>query len=140
MGTVETFHSIVLGLIQGLTEFLPISSSGHLIILRWLLGWKEHGILFDVILHAGPLCALLIYFRRDWISILRPGQTRLFWNLLVASIPAVIFAGIVAGRIEHYFRNPMSVALMLGVFGLLLYIADLCGRKDKSMAEMTCQL
>lgn len=150
---MSLFHSIILGLVQGLTEFLPISSSGHLVIIPWLFGWEEHPFIFDIMLHLATFCAIIIYFRREWINILRegflsihektlkgPNQGKLFWCIIIASIPGVIFATLAEKRIEDYFRNPVLVAIMLGIFGLVLYIAELFGKRNKSLAEITWQI
>ena len=147
---MSIFHSIISGLIQGLTEFLPVSSSGHLVILPWLFGWKEHPLTFDIILHSGTLCAIIIYFRREWVKILREGflsikemslkgsiEKKLFWYIIIASLPGIIFGGIFGKGIEDYFRNPMSVALILGIFGLVLYISQVYGKKNKSLGDVT---
>src|SRR5579872_5176603 len=96
-------HAIVLGLIQGLTEFLPVSSSAHLIVIPWLLGWDDGGLTFDVALHVGTLAAVLIYFFKDWVQIIAHGlglnfgqdselkhNPRLLWLLVAGSIPAGI--------------------------------------------------
>lgn len=150
---MSQFHSIILGLIQGLTEFLPISSSGHLIIIPWLLGWKEHPLIFDIILHLATCCAIIIYFRRDWLNILREGflsirertlkgsiPRRLFWGIIIASIPGATLGRMVGERIEDYFRDPMLIALSLGIFGLMLYIIELYGKKNKSLGDITWQV
>lgn len=129
-------HSIILGLLQGLTEFLPVSSSGHLILVPWLMGWEEHGITFDMSLHLATLFAVLLYFRKDWIKILRE-ERRLFWYIIIATIPAGLAGLFLGDTVEEYFRNPLSVAVMLGFFGLILYLADSIGKKDKSMNTLT---
>ncbi|MDD5680000.1 MAG: undecaprenyl-diphosphate phosphatase [Candidatus Omnitrophica bacterium] len=129
-------HSIILGLLQGLTEFLPISSSGHLILVPWLMGWEEHSIALDASLHLATLFAVLLYFRKDWIRILRK-ERRMLWYIIIATVPAGL-AGLFFGTvIEEYFRNPLSVAVMLGLFGLILYWADSAGKKDKSIDMLT---
>lgn len=146
----ELIHSVILGLAQGLTEFLPISSSGHLIALPNLMGWEAHSIAVDVSLHIAAFFAIMIYFRNDWINILREGvlsvkektlkgplERRLFWYIIIATIPAILLALIAGERIEEYFRNPVSVAAMLGFFGLVLYIADMTGRKEQSITAFT---
>jgi undecaprenyl-diphosphatase len=150
---MQLFHFIILGLIQGLTEFFPISSSGHLVILPWLFGLKAHPLIFDIILHLATFCAVIVYFRRDWIGILREGllsirernlkgpiQRRIFWAIIIASIPGVIFGSIFGSIIEDYFRSPMPVAVMLGLFGLVLYAAEIYGKKDKSLADITWRI
>ena len=132
---MHIFHSIILGLIQGLTEFLPISSSGHLVIMPWLFGWEKHPFVFDIILHLGTLFAVIIYFRKDWMGMLR--ERKLLWYIVIASLPGIALGAILGHRIEDYFRNSVSVALVLGIFGLVLYISEIYGRKNKSLAEIT---
>jgi undecaprenyl-diphosphatase len=143
-------HSVILGLIQGITEFLPVSSSGHLILVPWLMRWKDPGITFDISLHLATLFAVLLYFRKDWINILREGmlsikersmdgplERRLFWYILIATVPAGLAGLFLGDKVEEYFRNPLSIAVMLGFFGLVLYLADSVGRKEKSMGMLT---
>jgi len=129
-------HSIILGLVQGLTEFLPVSSSGHLILVPWLMGWQENGIFFDISLHLATLFAVLLYFRKDWIHILR-NERKLFWYIIIATIPAGLAGLFLGDRVGEYFSNPLSVAAMLGFFGLVLYAADVAGKKNKSMGMLT---
>jgi len=81
---MNLFQAIVLGLVQGLGEFLPISSSAHLIVFPWLFGWPEHSLAFDVALHAGTLIAVIVYFWNDWLKVLR---SRMVWYIAVASVP-----------------------------------------------------
>src|SRR5215813_5471682 len=97
----EFFKAAILGIVQGLTEFLPVSSSAHLIIFPWLLGWEDGGLTFDVALHAGTLLAVLLFFLRDWLQILAQGfgislghdpalqkNRGLLWLLVIGTIPA----------------------------------------------------
>ena len=146
----DLVHSIILGLLQGITEFLPISSSGHLIAVPWLMGWEEHTAAFDISLHLATFFAIMFYFRHDWVKILREGllsikekkiagplERRLFWYIIVATVPAAL-AGLLAGdKVEEYFRNPVRVAVMLGLFGLVLYLADVIGKKNKLLSALT---
>lgn len=129
-------HSIILGMVQGLTEFLPISSSAHLILVPWLMGWQENGIFFDISLHFAALFAVLLYFRKDWMNILQR-ERKLLWYIVFATIPAGLAGLFLGDRAGEYFRNPMSVAAMLGFFGLVLYAADVTGKKNKSMGMLT---
>lgn len=129
-------HSIILGLIQGLTEFLPVSSSGHLILVPWLMGWQGYSIIFDISLHLATLFAVLLYFRKDWMRILLK-ERKLFWYIVIATIPAGLAGLFLGDASEGYFRNPMSVAAMLGLFGLVLYAADAAGKKDKTLKALT---
>lgn len=150
---MSAIQSIILGITQGLTEFLPISSSGHLIIIPRIIGWKGHSLAFDVMLHFATFCAIIIYFRREWIEIFREGflgirekrlmaseKRRLFWGIVIATIPAAIFGSLVAEEAEYYFRNPLLVALMLGIFGIVLYISEVYGGKNKSLRDITWQI
>ncbi len=129
-------HSIILGLVQGLTEFLPISSSGHLILVPWLMGWEEHSMFFDISLHFATLFAVLIYFRKEWAHILLK-ERRFLWYIIAATVPAGL-AGLFMGDIvEEHCRSPLSVAAMLGLFGLVLYLADFFGKKNKTLETIT---
>src|SRR4051812_19811681 len=98
---MDPIQAFILGVVQGLTEFLPISSSAHLVLVPWLFGWRDPGIQFDVALHMGTLLAVLVYFRRDWVALLAAlfasitqrsvaddPNRRLVWYILLASIPA----------------------------------------------------
>jgi len=142
----QTFHAVILGVLQGLTEFLPISSSAHLILLPWMMGWEELGITFDVVLHGGTLLAILIYFRRDWLEvgaealgILRsPGRLlrgdSLLEAIAVGTLPAIFVALIFKDLIERYARIPIVTVFTLSLFGLLLWWADRKGRTDRPLS------
>jgi len=150
---MTSIQAVILGVIQGITEFLPISSSGHLIIFPATLGWREHPLAFDILLHLATFCAIILYFRRDWVMILRGGilsikerklsgdtHRILFWYILLASVPVMIFGSMAAKSAEYYFRNPVLVALMLGIFGVVLYVSEAVGRKEKSLEDITWQI
>jgi undecaprenyl-diphosphatase len=139
---VEPIQAIVLALVQGLSEFLPISSSGHLVLVPHFLGWKDQGLAFDVAIHVGTLFAVLAYFRRevaamarDWIaSLAGRGLTpdaRLAWCVILGTLPVGAVGLAFGGLIEEKLRNPVSVATMLAVFGLLMWIADRYGRRER---------
>ena len=128
--------SIVLGIIQGIGEFLPISSSAHLILIPFLLGWKEHSLAFDVALHFGTLLAVLVVFGREWIKILKGAynkvvhgkdsvDNKLFWYLVVATVPGALIGIFLDDLVEKVFRvNIPLIAILLGVMGILIYIGD----------------
>ncbi len=139
-------EAILLGVLQGVTEFLPVSSSAHLILIPWLLGWQPRGIMFDMILHGGSLLALLVYFRRPWRQLLNQflkrttywkvqsiGPTRLFQALLLGTVPALLVAGFFRQIVEKQLRQPMVIAMTLSVFGLLLGWADRNGRRSRCL-------
>ena len=132
---MELSHIIWLALIQGLTEFLPVSSSAHLILVPSLLKWPDQGIAFDVAVHLGTLIAVVVFFRRDivtlfyaWIRSMRPGnmspEARLAWGVILGTIPAGLVGLAFKDYIEVYLRSPLVIAATTIVFGLLLWFAD----------------
>jgi undecaprenyl-diphosphatase len=134
---LSDFQAIVLGIVQGLGEFLPISSSGHLIVFPWLMGWPPQSLAFDVALHIGTLAAVLYAFAPDWWRIvasafegLRQGNPfaapggRLLLLLAVASIPAGVAGILLDDWAETTFRAPLLVAFDMAVMGAVLYVAD----------------
>lgn len=144
------FESILLGVVQGLGEFLPISSSAHLVIFPWFFDFKTPGLSFDVALHFGTLLSLLAYFYKDWIaltkafftSIKKKGrcdtlEERLIWYIILGSIPAALVGITIEKYAETIFRNPWIVAFNMGFFGILLYAADRWGKKNKHLKEMS---
>lgn len=148
-----SIQALVMGLVQGLTEFLPISSSGHLILVPWLFGWKDpfiDSLAFTVMLHIGTLLALLGYFWRDWLRLIPAGlatirdrsfkgdaDRKLAWLIVVATIPAVIVAPLLNDPIENAIRKPAEVALMLCVGAAILWLADRWGSKLREMESLT---
>ena len=137
----ETLQAALLGLVQGLTEFLPISSSGHLLVVPWLLGWTSpllNSLTFDVALHLGTLGAVIVYFRHEWWALGRAvttaaphrtaeiaAQRRLAWLLVLGSVPAGLAGLLMDEVVETLFRHPIVVAAMLVVVGVLMWIAEL---------------
>ena len=147
---MEWYQAVVLALVQGLTEFLPISSSAHLILAPELLGWKDQGLAFDVAVHVGSLVAVLAYFwrdvwvlLRDWVLCLQHrkavGESTLAWAVIVGTIP-VGLAGLFLGDVvETVLRSPSVIAYATIGFGLLLYGAD---RKEgaRDLGELTLKI
>ena len=134
----------VLALIQGLTEFLPVSSSGHLLLPSLWLGWPDQGLAFDVAFHSGTLLAVMAYFRRDlWrmaVTGLRFGplhsEGRLFWLLLLATVPVGLTGLLLRDVVAAHARTVSVVAYASIGFGLLLSAADLAGRRDRGVADI----
>jgi undecaprenyl-diphosphatase len=125
-GIAVMLQAIILGILQGLTEFLPVSSSAHLIILPWFFKWQGavDTLSFDVALHFGTLIALLSYFRKDWIALLKTirDKNSLIWHIFFATIPAVIAGLIFHERIEQ-IRSPLLIVFTLsGVAGLMILV------------------
>lgn len=143
-------HVIILALIQGITEFLPISSSAHLALAPWLLGWPDQGLAFDIALHLGTLFAVLIYFFRDWVQIISQGlgfraghdpelrrNRTLLWLLAAGSLPIGIFGLLLKEHAETTLRNPILIGVMLIAVGILLGVADRTGRHQKSIEHVS---
>jgi undecaprenyl-diphosphatase len=142
------FQAIVLGIIQGLSEFLPISSSAHLTLAPWLLGWEDPGLAFDVALHFGTLLAVLWYFRMEWLALIRaafgiittgrietPEKRRVIY-LIIATIPGAIGGLMLQSRAESAFRSPQIIAIALIVLGTVLWIVDKLVDQRKILGEM----
>ncbi len=134
---MTVFQALVLGLVQGLAEFLPVSSSAHLTLVPWVFGWEDPGLAFDVALHIGTLVAVLWYFRAEWarliaaaVGILRRGgrpQGTEEWRvvfLLIATIPGAIAGKLLAHAAESTFRSPLLIGCALGVMGIVLWAVD----------------
>lgn len=146
---MSLLYAIFLGLLQGATEFLPISSSGHLVLAEYFLKIEEAGLPFDVALHIGTLTGILIYFHGDFQlmakSLLKPGSRdeeslfyrRLTGYLCLGTVPAVL-AGLFWGKAaETYLRSPAAVALSLAAAGLLLLLAERMGRRARGLKSIT---
>ena len=137
---------IVLSLIQGLTEFLPVSSSAHLILGSKVFDWPDQGLVFDVATHLGTLLAVVVYFRNDlwnmikpWLSQKREDEVsrKLGLTLVVASIPAIIAGGLLHGWVESALRDTRVIAISTIGFGLLLWWADARFSRSKVLADMS---
>jgi undecaprenyl-diphosphatase len=137
-------QALILGLFQGLGEFLPISSSAHLVLVPWLFNWTDPGLTFDVALHFGTLVAVVIYFWKDWWRLIIKGFTdvrsiegRLFWYLVAASVPGAIGGFLLEKKAETVFRSPILIAIMLISMGILLYWADRISAKNVEIRNIT---
>lgn len=145
---MNPFHALALGILQGLTEILPISSSAHLILVPWLFGWPESGLTFDVALHLGTLVALVLYFRHDVAELvanaasgltrgLGEQSTRLPYYIAAATVPAAIVGKAFEAPIEEFFRSSITlIAVLMIAFGLVLAFADTTGSKRWRMDRM----
>jgi len=133
---------VVLGIVQGLSEFLPISSSAHLIVVPRVLGWQDPGLTFDVALHVGTLVAVLGYFWRDWLRLLskahRPSSPdgRLFWFLVLGTIPGGVVGLALDSLAETQLRSLLLIAATSASMGLFLWLADLYSRQEKRLEQV----
>jgi undecaprenyl-diphosphatase len=151
---VSILQAIVLGLTQGVTEFAPISSSGHLILVPWLFGWSilddpNLNKTFDVALHVGTLVGALAYFRRDvWRYLVAFGQSararsitttdqRFAWALVIGTIPGAVAGALFEDVIQEHLGQPWLIAVMLAVFGVVLYAVDRAARSDRTIDDVT---
>ena len=147
MGWIE---AVVLGLVQGLTEFLPISSSAHLRVVGAAFGWEDPGAAFTAITQIGTEVAVLIYFRHDiwniirtWVLSLRDKSlrsepdARMGWLIIIGSIPIVVLGLLLQDKIETTFRDLRIIAIALVVFSLVLFFADRIGSKQRQLSDLT---
>ncbi len=144
-------QAIVLGLLQGLTEFLPVSSTAHMAIAPQLLGWQDPGAAFSAVVQLGPIIAIIAYFRADlaryWHGVLRSKSpmrvaandvdARLGWFVLLGTIPLAIFGLLLEKKIDHDFRSLSVIAWSLIILALVLWLAERVGRRNRSLQEMT---
>ena len=141
MAELDYLQTAALALIQGLTEFLPISSSGHLLLPSLLLGWPDQGLAFDVAFHSGTLLGVIWYFRRELARMIADGlsleatggEGRLLWLMLLATVPVGLAGLLARDVVEIHARSVAVVATTSIVFGLLLGYADFSGRRDRGL-------
>jgi undecaprenyl-diphosphatase len=150
---MSLFQAVVLAVVQGLTEFLPVSSSAHLVIVPWFAGWKEPGLAFEVALHAGTLVAVLLYFLRDWVELVLAGfgvrssaamtndelssKRRLFWFLVVGTIPGAIAGLLFEKLIEDRLSQPIPIASAMIIVGLVMWWVDRTATLQRKMEQVT---
>ena len=148
---MHLWQLVVLAVLQGLTEFLPVSSSAHLILVPWMFHWQDPGLAFDVALHAGTLLAVLLYFMRDWIQLVLCGiglhypkraselqvmQTRrLFWYLVAGTIPGALVGYFFEKKAESDWRDPKMIAVALIVVALIMWYGEYVGRRDRDVEQ-----
>jgi undecaprenyl-diphosphatase len=156
------YQAVVLAIVQGLTEFLPISSTAHLWLVPWLLGWKDPGLTFDVALHAGTLLAVLAYFWRYWVEMARLAaglggggagasnaratghsasvdlreNPRLLWYLVIATVPAALAGWRFEHAAEEQLRSPIIIGAALIVIGLFMWAGDWLGKRDRDLGHV----
>jgi undecaprenyl-diphosphatase len=148
---MSMIHAILMALVQALTEFLPVSSTAHLILFPWLLHWQDPGLAFDVALHAGTLVALVMYFFKDWLTLIvcglggkypanAPGEEvaqhrRMFWYMVLGTIPAGIAGVLFHHQIEETLRQPKIVGVSLVIVAFLMWWADSRSNLSRKLEE-----
>ena len=137
---MNIIQAIIYGIVQGIGEFLPISSTAHLVLIPWIFGWNDPGVAFDVALHLGTAAAVILFFWKDWVNLIKDGirepkskNGKLFWLLVLASIPGGLL-GVLLDKYMEAFRNPALIGVMLIIMGIILYYADKIGN-DKIKIE-----
>lgn len=140
---LSVIQAVVLGIVQGLGEFLPISSSAHLVLVPWLFRWPYAGLTFDVALHVGTLASVVAFFWRDWLVLIKEGfsspstdQGRLFWSLVLATIPGALFGYLLEEQAETIFREPLLIGIMLILMGIFLFFVDSYSSKRKELNQI----
>lgn len=145
---LDLFRTTFLAILQGFTEFLPISSSAHIILPKELLGWPDQGLIFDVAVHVGSLLAVMLYFRRDIVTLFKAwlgscagkpqnADSRLAWYVIIATIPAGLIGFALSDVVEQYSRSMLIIAFTSIFFAALLYIADRIGKQTLSIEQLT---
>ncbi len=147
---MSLLQAVLLAVVQGFTEFLPISSSAHLALAPWLLGWPDQGLTFDIALHLGTLAAVCAYFFRDWLQIAAQAlalgfqpdpelrrRPALLWLLAGATVPVAIVGFLLKDYVETALRSPYVIGFMMVAVGLLMGWADRVGRRSKALGDIT---
>ena len=140
---------IVLGVVQGLTEFLPISSTAHLYLTSWLLNWQTEALSYDIMLHIGTLLAILLYFFKDWVQIIGQGfgvrlghdeelkhNHMLLWLMAIATVPVGVFGFLFNKQAEGAWRTPYVMGTMLIVVGVVMWLAENAGKKQRDLSSV----
>jgi undecaprenyl-diphosphatase len=146
---MSLLQAIILALVQAFTEFLPVSSTAHLILFPWLLHWPDPGLAFDVALHAGTLLAVILYFFKDWIKLIACGlgmqypanasaeeisvNKRMFWYMVIGTIPAAVLGKLFHHQIEDELRKPIIIGVSLLVIALVMWWADSKSRLNRKL-------
>jgi undecaprenyl-diphosphatase len=145
---MNAFQALILGIVQGATEFIPISSSGHLVLVPWLLDWAEPGLAFDTIVHWGTLVAVLAVFWREFVALARAWgrslmernldqtEARLAWLIIVGTLPAALIGFLWKDFFESLFGSPGRVAALLLVTGAILALSERLSKRQRSMSDL----
>lgn len=147
--TMNLLQALILGVLQGATEFLPVSSSGHLVLAPWLLGWPAPGLAFDTVVHWGTAVAVIAYFWRDWIALIRAAlrslrdrsltdaNARLAWCIVLGTVPAAVLGYLLEDFFEEMFARPVAAAAFLLVTAAILAVSERCSRRERDLDALT---
>ncbi len=142
-------RALILGILQGATEFLPISSSGHLVLVPWLLEWPAPGLAFDTVVHWGTAVAVIAYLWRDWVALIREAvrslrdrsladaNARLAWCVVLGTVPAVVIGYLLEDFFERMFARPVAAASFLLVTAAILVASEHWGRRERDLGTLT---
>lgn len=138
---MSIFQALVYGIVQGVTEFLPVSSTAHLDLIPWIFGWQQPGNVFDVALHFGTAIAVIMFFFKDWIRLITAGflkpksqDGKLLWFILIATLPGAV-AGVLLDKYMNGF-SPLLTGILLILMGIVLYFCDRTGKSDIHLENM----
>ncbi len=146
---MNLFQALILGIIQGATEFLPVSSSGHLVLVPWLLGWEQPGLTFDTVAHWGTALAIIVYFWREWLALIQAvfqairqrsiadPKARLALLIIIGTVPAALIGYVLESFFEQMFSRPSAAAAFLLVTAVLLSVTERLGRQEHDLEQMT---
>ena len=134
MQTEELIQWLVLAIVQGITEYLPVSSSAHLILVPAIMDWKDQGLMMDIAAHGGSLLAVMWYFKKEILELLTGQKNKLFIQLIIATVPLALVGVLAAGYIEENLRSPTIIAISSIVFGVILFLSE---KLAKSNNEIT---
>ncbi len=141
-------QAIILGIVQGATEFIPVSSSGHLVLVPWLLGWQPAGLAFTVVVHVGTAIGVLLFFWREWLAMLKGifvwlrkrevnADLKLLGLLILGTLPAALIGVFFQSFVENLFNDPILVAVMLITTGAILVAGERLGKPERPMGALT---
>lgn len=140
---MDIFQAVIYGIVQGIGEFLPISSTAHLNLLPWVFGWQPQATYFDMALHLGTAFAVIAFFFKDWLVLIKAGFTepksadgKLFWLIALATIPGSIIGLALDKYAESFANNVLLIGIMLIVMGAVLYFADKYGKRNVKLKEI----
>ncbi|MFA4995874.1 MAG: undecaprenyl-diphosphatase UppP [Patescibacteria group bacterium] len=147
---IEVYRSLIIGAVQGVTEFLPISSSAHLVLVPYIFNWDYKGLSFDIALHFGTVIAIVAYFWKDWMVLIKSAASsrqpadsdpakypkNLLWQIIIATIPTAIIGYLISDYVESTFHSPILLASNLVIFGIILYLVDLFTKTSSQISNI----